>query len=87
MQRRTIRQMAPLAAALAKLASKNIYHDYHDLLARKDLDAVFIATPDHWHARIALENGKHTGAAQVKTMIQTKGGGRGARYVEIRRNA
>ena len=36
--------------------------DYHELLARKDVDAVVIATPDHAHARIvldALAAGKH----------------------------
>ena len=36
--------------------------DYHAVLARKDIDAVVISTPDHWHARMvldALAAGKH----------------------------
>jgi predicted dehydrogenase len=31
------------------------YNDFHELIARKDIDAVFIATPDHWHAIPAIE--------------------------------
>jgi predicted dehydrogenase len=37
------------------------YVDFHELVGRKDIDAVVIATPDHWHAIPALEaikNGK-----------------------------
>lgn len=31
------------------------YHDYRELLARRELHAVWIATPDHWHAPMAIE--------------------------------
>src|SRR6202789_692413 len=31
------------------------YHNYHDLLANKDIDAVVISTPDHQHAILAVD--------------------------------
>lgn len=32
-----------------------VYNDFRELLARRDIDAVCIATPDHWHAIVTLE--------------------------------
>ena len=31
-----------------------VFSDFRDLLAQKDIDAVVIATPDHWHVPIAI---------------------------------
>jgi len=39
-----------------------LYSDYRKLLERKDIDAVTIATVDHWHTRTsidAMQSGKH----------------------------
>src|SRR5262249_22676198 len=34
---------------------KSVTKDYRRLLERKDIDAVVIATPDHWHGKMAVD--------------------------------
>lgn len=43
------------AESAAKKTGAKIYGDYQEVLERKDIDAVGIATPDHWHSRMAVE--------------------------------
>jgi hypothetical protein len=43
------------------------YTDFRELMARKDIDAVQITTPDHWHSLIAVD-----AARQGKHMFQEK---------------
>ncbi len=35
------------------------YNDFREVLARPDIDAVLIGTPDHWHAIITIEACRH----------------------------
>lgn len=38
-----------------KYMDTKIYDDYREMLLKKDIDAVVISTPDHWHSQPAME--------------------------------
>jgi myo-inositol 2-dehydrogenase / D-chiro-inositol 1-dehydrogenase len=53
-----------------------IFEDYRKLLDRKDIEAVTIGTPDHWHTKIALaalDAGKHVYCEKPLTLTIDEG--------------
>jgi len=61
------KKLAPRAAT---------FRDYRKLLEEKNLDAVLIATPDHWHAPtalLALESGRDVYIEKPLTLTLTEG--------------
>ena len=53
-----------------------VYRNYRELIARRDIDAVVISTPDHWHAELALaaiESGKDVYLQKPFTMTFAEG--------------
>jgi predicted dehydrogenase len=41
-----------------KYKGVSAYNDFRDVLARSDIDAIVVATPDHWHAPITVAAAK-----------------------------
>jgi len=59
--------------------------DYREVLARKDVDAVIIGTPDHWHRQIAvdaMDAAKHV--YLEKPMVQSLGEGEAVVAAQLR---
>ena len=70
---RVERLFAARSAPAPKVAT---YGDYRELLARTDIDAVTISTPDHWHAQLALAAlyaGKDVYLQKPMTMTHAEG--------------
>jgi predicted dehydrogenase len=53
------KRMGELAKMNVDASKVKTYSDYRKLLEQKDVDAVIIGTPDHWHAMIMIEACQH----------------------------
>ena len=62
--------------AAQNMGCRDFFQDYRRLLDRKDVDAVMIAAPDHWHALIAIaacQAGKHVYVDKPMTLCVVEG--------------
>ncbi len=46
---------APRVDRALSVTRAKAYHNYEDLIADKNVEAVVISTPDHWHAKMAID--------------------------------
>ena len=70
------RTRAELAARKVNITDKDVVQDYRRVLDRKDVEAVMIATPEHWHALIAIaacQAGKHVYVEKPLTLCVVEG--------------
>ena len=61
----------------AAYSNATIHHDWRELIDRSDLDAILIATPDHWHAPMtlaAMKTGKdvYCEAPMTRTILEAR---------------
>ncbi|MCB1126065.1 MAG: Gfo/Idh/MocA family oxidoreductase, partial [Verrucomicrobiae bacterium] len=52
------------------------YHEFEDIMARSDIDAVVVCTPDHWHSPIsvmAMRHGKDVYVQKPMTLTLREG--------------
>ncbi len=59
-----------------QMGCRDFFQDYRRVLERKDVDAVMIAAPDHWHALMSIaacQAGKHVYVDKPMTMCVVEG--------------
>ena len=77
--KRKVLELYETSVSLASVRPKTVdtYVDYKEILARDDIDAVMISTPDHWHgiqAVEAMKAGKHVSLEKpiIRTVAEGK---------------